>query len=544
MELVALHNEGLIDVIEAFASLKNDPSKGSAFFRTRSVFEKALPDLDAPVLSTMHCVLRLFRNAGKDFAAGMIIESFIGFCSKDISRPREALAQIEKNPDAFADLLVATLVAGSHLDNPFYLAQAIRLCGDSNIELRRHAVFSIGRLDWPDGATVPDSALAALEHSAAMETDDQVLANVVRSVFALFKLDKTRELRAVALIASALSKGDDYTCHAASELFHFHTGALPASLLDTLSGPLVRVKTTNRGTLDNIDWGISHLLKESFSEKGIQILQNLLLAHPNELTMKIFDVTAGEIVRNRALLSKVLTRWFLRGDRALCDGVHTIVCAHHGDDLQLEIDPAELKPADPIHIIFIARKAIGYLFTRPICAVTILISLMRHTTDDGVLGELCALLFDPLLLNFTGKAREYVMQQSKIESGKVKDAIDKALKTVDDYLDNLRSTGNLAALHPGEAQREAHHRHYSRLMAESFKAAEAGSVLMHLISKTVLLYGRKSISYVYGPNGQSQRMEIPLQRHGIQMEFPRMENIDPFGLDYMIRTFRCERLRV
>ena len=105
LELVALHNEGLIDVVGAFESLKNKSSNGPDFFLTRHVFEKALPDLDAPVPSVMRCVLQLYRGAGQDWAAGTIFKSFIDFCEKDPSRPREALAEIEASPDDFADLL-------------------------------------------------------------------------------------------------------------------------------------------------------------------------------------------------------------------------------------------------------------------------------------------------------------------------------------------------------------------------------------------------------------------------------------------------------
>jgi hypothetical protein len=542
LELVALHNEGLIDVVGAFESLKNKSSNGPDFFLTRHVFEKALPDLDAPVPSVMRCVLRLYRDAGQDLAAGTIFKSFIDFCEKDPSRPREALAEIEASPDNFADLLPGTLIAGSRIDNPFYLAQGIRLCEDKNIELRRRAVFSLGKFNWPKGIGVFDAALAALERSATAETDDQILAGIVKSAFALLQQHKAQEPRVVALIPTALSKGDEYTLHAASEVFGFHTGELTATLLDALFVHLVRVKSTNKGTLDNVDYGISHLLKSSDPEKAIQFLEDLLLTHPDELTIEVFDGAVSEMLSNKALISKVLTRWFLRGDRVLCDGVHTIIGAHHGDDLSLEIDPSELKPADFMHILFVARKAIGYLFMQPIGAATVLISLMRNTTDDKILTELGALLFDPLLLNFTGKLREYLVQQSWREFAQVKATIDQALKAIDKYLEDLRSVGTLAALHPGETQREAHHRHFSRLMAESWKAAEAQSVFLNFVSKSVVLYGRKSIHYIHGADGQPHRREIPLQSHGTEMEVPRMGNLDPFGLDYMLRIFRNERL--
>ena len=542
LELAALHNEGLIDVVAGFENLKNQ-SSGPDFFLTRHIFEKALPHLNAPVPAVMRCVLRLYRDAGQDMAAGTIIEGFVGFSAKVASRPRDALKEIEADPDSFAELLTPAIAAGSRIDNPQYLAEAIRLCEDKNIELRRCAVYSIGRLNWPEGALVPDSAFAALERAANIETDDRILAGVVKSAFALWQRDKASEDSAVTLITSALSKGDEYTLHAASEVFGFYTSELPTWLVNSLLPHLMRVKPGNKGTLDNIDYGISHLLKKSNSEQGIRFLEDLLLAHPGRLTLKAFDSAAAEIHTNKALFNKVLTRWFLRGDPALCEGIHTMAAAHHGNNLKLEIDPAELKPADLVHVMFVARKALGYLFFQPVSAASVLISLMRHAANDEILKELGELLFDPLLLNFTGSAREYVARQAALESSKVKKTMGKSLKAIDDYLDTLRSVGTLPALHPCEAQHEAYDRNFSRMMAESFKAAEAQSPLLSIISKSILLYGRKSIDYVYNADGQSHRMETDLKSHRTEIEYPRLEQIDPYGLDYRLRVFRMERFR-
>ena len=60
----------------------------------------------------------------------------------------------------------------------------------------------------------------------------------------------------------------------------------------------------------------------------------------------------------------------------------------------------------------------------------------------------------------------------------VKAAIDQALRHIDDYLENLNSVGSLAALHPGTAQREACHRHFSR--GASVGAGDAPSLCIGL----------------------------------------------------------------
>ncbi|NTV51340.1 MAG: hypothetical protein HGA69_00690 [Desulfobulbaceae bacterium] len=543
LELVALHNEGLIDVVEAFQSLKNDSSNGPDFFLTRNIFEKALPDLEAPVSAVMQCVLHLYLDAGRDLAAGTIINSFIDFCTRKASRPHDALEEIEVSPGKLAHLLPATLIAGSQIDSSFYLGETIRLCNDENIELKRGGLFSIGKINLPEDIKELGVAFSAMEYAVEREADDQILSSVIKSAFSLLPRDKSQELRAIALIISALQKGDNYSLHVASEIFGFHTGELPTTLREAFFVDLLRVKPTHKGTLDNVDYGISHLLKNGNSETAIQFLETLLLKHSGELTMEVFDGVASEILSNKVLISKVLTRWFLKGDQVLCEAVHAIVGANHGNGLLLEIDLTELNSSDSGHILFIARKVIGYLFIQPISVASVLISLIRNAADDKVLKELGALLFDPLLLNYTGKARDYIIKQSGSESGKVKETIDSALKEIDTYLEELRSVGSLPALHPSEAQREAYNRHFSQLMAESWKAAEAKSVFLNLIPKSVLLYGRKSISYVYGSDGQPHRQEIPLHSHGSEMEFPRMQTLDPVGLDYMLRVFRNEQLK-
>jgi hypothetical protein len=286
------------------------------------------------------------------------------------------------------------------------------------------------------------------------------------------------------------------------------------------------------------------LIKTGEHERAIRFLEELLLLHPSKLTLKVFDSAAREILKSGAVMSKVLTRWFLRGERTLCEGVQEIAGTYHGDDLRIEIDPAELTPLDFVHVIFIAHKAIGYFFMKPVTAASVVISLMRVAPNDEVLHELGELLLSPLLMNYTGSMCEYVAKQAAHESGKVKETIDKALASIEKYLEDLRGVPNLPALHPSQAQRESHRRHMAESMAESMRAAEKQSVFFGLFSRNTLLYGRKSINYIYAGDGQPKRMELPLTSHSVKMELPRMYNLDPDGVDYMLRVFRLERLRV
>lgn len=542
-ELAMLHNEGLLDVVVAFEDLKNNAPGGPDFFLTRRVFEQALPYVNASVAPVMQCVLELFHAAGQDMVAGTIFNAYIEFCTKDAARPRDALKLIESHPAALADLLAATIAAGSQLDNPYYLAELLRLIRHPDIEVRRRAVFSVSTIHWPKGERVSATAIAALEEAVAAENNDRILASAIKSSFALFRQDKTLEERVVTLIEVALSKGDEEALHTASELLWLGTKELPVALLHLLLRHLKQVKPENIGTLNNVDLGIAHLLKRDEPEQGLRFLEELLVTHKGRLNIKVLDGAAAEIRQSPALLSKVLTRWLLRNERALHEAVHEIAGTHYGGDLGIEIDPSELEPADHVHILFTARKAIGYFFMKPVTVASAVISLMRYAPDDDTVDALGQLLLDPLLLNYPGGMRDYVKEQADRESGMIKEAIENALTAIEQYLEVLCSVPELPALHPGQSQRETYRRHMSESMTKSMKAAEKTSIFHNLFARSTLLYGNKSINYIFVGDGEPRRMEIPLSNHGVSMEFPRMDNIDPYGLDYMLRVFRQERLR-
>ena len=194
--------------------------------------------------------------------------------------------------------------------------------------------------------------------------------------------------------------------------------------------------------------------------------------------------------------------------------------------------------------MFVAQKVIGYLFTKPITATSILISLMRLAPDDKTLECLGKLLLDFLLINYPGSVLEYVEAQARRETRKVKATLDKALAKLTAYLDTLSAVPVLAALHPGQAHREACSRYRGKLSKASLEKAEKHSVFRNFALKINLLYGRKSINYVDGIGGPPRRMEMPLTSYSVEMESPRMEHLDQHSLNYMLRIFRAGRWRI
>jgi hypothetical protein len=538
-ELVSLHNEGLIDVIDGFRDLRNEPGTGGDFFIIRHILEQALPRLRAPILPVMDCVLHLTREAGHDMAAGTLYPPFIEYCTGEPSRPKESIKHIEASGEHLADLLVPIIIAGTSIDVEFYLNEAIRLTNHENIEIRKRAIFSLGRIQINENLNFYARTLTCLELSVNKENDDELLGNIIRSAFRLYKQDKLKSERTTDLIKSALSESGDFKLYVASELLWVDFDELPETLLDTLLVHLRQVRPQHKGTINNIDYGLVKLLEREDPIKGIELLENLLLANSDDLSLGDFDDVARMFLMNNDILGRLLTRWFLRGERVLCEGVRTIINLAHGYNMQLSINPSELNLSDSAQIPFLARKAIGYLFSTPVTAASIIISLIEHAKEKATIGELSELLFDPLLINYPGQVQEYLSRQT--ESEKVGAVVEAVLKLFNEYLADLRSTGEIPELHPSQAHRDAYQRYFSRLVSESMKKAEKDSVFLSIFPKSVLLYGRKSISRVYGSDGQSERVEFPLKSYSTGVELPRHDIIDHFGLDYMLVMFRAEK---
>lgn len=541
-ELARLHNDGRIDLVAAFSALRNQNDQDINFFTTRRMFEKALPQLDANVADIIPCENILYGEARSDGMAGTILTAFIEYCANDPARPGEALSVIDQQDD-LGRLLPSALIAGSRTDFDTFLAKTLEYTESEVLQKKLQAVYAIGRLAWTGERKVPEPAYERLDVLTEIEPADHILGNVISSAYALIANADSDQGRLVTVIDKALEKGGDMSIHAASSIFGFETKDVSDALMDTLFPHLLHVNPKNKGTIDNIAFGIDHLLRSGATSKAIEVIEGIFLRNPGELSIAAFDSARGTILTSNDLLRRVVTRWLLNGAPVLGKAVHDMIQGVGGSPIKLEVDRDELDPLTPVTCIFVARKAIGYLFHAPISAASILISLMKLAPDKGTLDALTELLFDPLLMNYTGEALEYVREQSTGSPKKVKAAMKAAIDAVETYLDDLRSIDILPELHPSVAHREAYYRVHSRVMAESYKEAEKQSVFLNLIHKSILLYGRKSVTYVWGPDGSHRRIETPLQSHSVQFETPRGEQLDPFGTDLLLRTFRMEQMR-
>lgn len=542
LALVRINIDHGIDVVGHFGELKstNDTHR---FFDLRRLLELALAKMNCLTEETMRCVLHLTAEAGQDMTAGCLFEPYIEFCSKVSVRAEEALNLVINDKD-LQDMLSPVLQAGSRLDLVLYHDIAVTLTQDGDIAIRTGAVHSLGQLLYDEETSLIENSMTVLTEIVARETDDLLLANALKAMVNLYLQNRDLGDDLTSNVADALNSGASAVLHAASELLAFNAKDLPTEILPILSEHLIKVPPANGGTINNIGFGLAALLKFADPAEGIKLLEELLKASDGATTIDALGSVRTTIVQSRALLNKLATRWFLSGNPFLGRAIARIIEHEYGNTPALAVDPEELPNTDFAHIYFVARKAIGFLFLYPFTAVTFVLSLIDLTSGTETPGALKELLFDPLMLSFPGPLKKtfepYLSGDFDNPSAM---ACAETSERFESYITDIKTAGKIIEHHPPQSHQELYVRHFTREMSDAMKSAEKNSVFLSMVKKSVLLYGRKWITYVESPNQPTRRTESPLQSFETSMDMPRIQNIDPVGLDYMLRAFRVEQLK-
>ena len=524
-----LHNANKIDILSLTEGAPFESISQNSFFAGQHFFCEIIPKLKGSTHELMRCVSRLVKKAGQDLAANQPNVAFRQWCSVDLGRAQEVV-NLARDGDSIASEFLTFALEAAQL-----FEEAIEILQTNTNAHRLSAMTAISRMKLGDEEI--QKALNAFLASLDDEADDVLLANILSSAFAL--------VAASGKQSPLLLKITRWVCERPGPQVHFccartiwvHAEILTEELLSPLVHVLRFLDPTHTRTLGELDSGLRNLLATPFVKSGIGLLATLLTTHPKQIRISNFESFGHALVKRDDEFQKVLISWLLSGEKPLCDALSEIF-SMSGTDRSIDIASSNLQ-LEPKSQIFICRKAIGYFFLFPLFASSILISVLRVCSGD-VSKVIAALLFDPLLRNYGGKLRECLARTEHDDPAFrfVRLALDDAER----YLADLKSVSEIVEISPSESERQAAYRRDADEVRKSHKAAMNQSVLMSLVKRSVILYGKRTLTYVQGPGDQQKLVEMDLKSHSIGWELPRTTIIDPVGLDFMLRVFRNERL--
>lgn len=536
--LIEMHNDGSIDVLEPARSIASSSIDQHQFFTVMHAYTDLIPSLVADAPAMLAAVKGLTARAGNDMASGMPNGAFRTWAEQH-DRAQATLAAIDPADPEDSAYLFLGLQALAKSDAAEALTIAINYLQGPDVPARSAAAKAIGTFALMTTET-RSAAVAAL--SAAVPTaDDNNLGHVLTAICEIARAHQELAPEATKLIEASTPKVSDQAIHQLSLELMFHGEELPPEIVAGLTAIVQKVPIGNKGTLTNIDAFAGKLIDHKRLDEALALITPLIAAHEDLTSMDTLDGTSHALLRLPPdQFAQVMTGWLLSLDRNLGAATMALVGDHHGDTpLIVEVGDTALGLDDADRIL-LAHRAIGWLFIHSITAASLLLGLLKGASEPAR-QAIADILFDPLLINYSGDLAAWLTERARTASDPEKATITDLLARLEAYIEGLRKAGRIKELRPSERERliERHRQH--RSMQEAHKAAEKKSVFMSIVSRSVLLYGNRSISYFEGPDGNKQRNEMKLHSFSHSIESPRLDILEPFDLDYTLRVFRAMR---
>jgi hypothetical protein len=530
---IALHNSGQLELLRLTGTPEFAALATHAFFTVQHFFCEAIPKLETPVESLMRAVRALVEKAGNDGAANLPKVAFRNWCAADLARARAIVHDAEQGDALSISFLTVALDALGDVD----LARgAVTKYAD---ERRLSGLFALGHIKSADSKEAEDTIALLLPFTEAGQ-DDVVRCNALMSVFNICGQFASLTSAAVPRVVAAASvvPGPLVQLNLVRAMW-LHAKRIDRGSMKAALDALRVIDPTKAGIVHDLDNALSTLLKLPDGDLALDFLTDILSPDDSGFDLEQFKNVQHQMATgDRDRLFKLVVRWLLTGNHKLCAAVPAILTTGgHATPFNTTTQGLGLTSDDQI---FLAYKAIGYLFTNPVVAASIIVASLRDC-DKATAKTLGELLFDPLLVNYGGKARDYLRT---IKAGDAAHRpVKTALKQADAYVKGLDIKVPIKELHPTEYQRSVERMRTQDMMRNAHKQAEKMSVIMSLVHRTTLLYGRRSITFVPGPDNKRQPVTMDLHSFSTSFELPRMEIIDPVGLNLILVQFRGAKRR-
>lgn len=535
--LADLHNGGEIDVLGLVTRDSIQAFQGQVFWGGQQVYRALIRRIQSSAEALLHVVQIIIEAAGQDMAAGMPAEEFSQWCGAEPSRPKELMDLVDRKVPHSDRFLTIAIKQGVVVDRPYFLDRAHGFLASGSKTETQAAINALGQISCQDDAEW-DRLVAAFSDLVA--ADDTIRAPLITAVARHLKdAPPSRRDELTALAIAGLKQHGDYTLDTAARTLAFDPEHLPDELVDALLEALLAIKGENKGTVEMLDLALMKLVQNGHAERARRYLEHILRREQDRIEFEELD-SLSYTLRNAGgrVLEDWVVAWLLDGDYDLCRAMNDALFGAGADEFVFRIDFARFSLADTDYP-YLARKAIATFFLKQSIMASLLVSLLR-SAPAGATDAIVDLLVDPVLINYAGITDVYLKPISGDSTDPAQAAVQRALEGQEAYLEGLRSIGMVPELHPSERERQLEWQRHSDRMAEAWRAARKKSMLAQIATESLILYGTRAVSWFKDHTDEQRRIETPMGRISHSFEMPRVEIVDPIGLQLMLLHFRGE----
>lgn len=541
--LTQFHNSKKVDLLEAFSNLKNDRQHGRDFWILQDLFVTIAPQLDVHTDTLMKVVDQLVGEGGEDLASNRPNSAFRDWLKIRPDETDRLLQRAQQSAETKFSLLTFVFEAGATFNFKKYKDAAIEFLKNESERNRISAATALGRIDASHNDQDQAECIDALCQFAETAESDHELTTAIGAMLAAYARAPEIGAEKVLKVIQAVSKHGYPNLHyvMADSLGHNHrnySGELQTEIITALGN----TDPSMKGVVDQIDFSFAQCLSSSNRAVIADCIQKLCEHTTTPLELEKLDsFTHALTAQNRSELSWFVIHWLRFGSHTMRLQIPAIFHRHLNDDAQFLFSLNEFDFTDE-ELLFICKKAIGYFLINISVVVSILTMCLEACKNEKIAEQISEFLFDPLMLNFSGQARQAVEQEASKKSPQQYLLI-RALEAHDKYIEGLRSVGSIKEMHPSPSERQSQAERQRQEFARSHKEAEKQSVFLNFVTRQTLLSGRGSVHYLKSPDGTLHRCTSLLSSHGTSIEFPRLEAIDPVYFQHMILKFRQTQLQ-
>lgn len=471
------------------------------------------------------------------------------WCHTSPDRPLELLRQIESGALLAQRFhcLQACLSTGLQADADFYLAKAIEFLQHGDAIRRAQAARTLSNLSSEVRGTTADlveTILAVIERETDPSVQEALLAlalawqkdapvELERSTYRLIESSTSPvTLAAKKAIARALmGTSNAYSAQVRRDLLALLASSQPEDELVSL-----------------LDIVLAGLIRKGEVSEARGVVEKFILGDPavpfTQFTSVLHELENGDA----AVLDKWVVGWLQSESLSLSLALRRcLFAASEGRVFTFDFSQALDVPESDY--LFIARKGLGTFFTKPLFIASLLVSLIR-SASGATLNALESLLFDPVLINYSGLQSDYLDEIAASSTDPASKAVHRALQELQKYLEGFGGAFILE-LQPSERQRQLEHHRRNEEMQNDMVEARKSSIIGSLVSEKVLLYGTGMASWVPefpSPQdmaddemGTMRRMEQSLATIQHTFQIPRHSVLEPSTLEIQILNFLYEK---
>lgn len=528
-----LHNEGEIDILSIVREENFNNIEPGLFFFGQAIYCKIIPLLNVSPNELMRVTEFLAKKGGDDLASNQPYAAFQEWIRADASRAQEVLRLTKASDSPAKNFLTLALIEVGHHD------EAISIGRIDHGNYKVSAIVALGKMKYYND----DDALQALNflREVALEpSSDFVSANILDSTLAILASSEGVSSNVFIEIADTIyGKAGPQTQYTAATSIWAYRSVIDENILDKLFRFFDNFNPEHKGICKELDHGLRVLLDTPLRGRVIAFLEDQSLKTNGVPLAELSGVGRKLTESTDQAYFDLLIKWIIIGNSNLCEFLFNQMNTTKAEN-SLNNVCVSGNIIKNIDISIICKRVIGNFFIHSVITGKILVGILRGCSEKQgrVVSEL---LFDPMLINYGGKLREYL---GKIPADdRAYKGTRRALKAYKAYWNEVQRAGFIKELWPSELNRQVKREKMQEQARVIYRGAEKKSVFMGLFHRSTLLHGHRSLTYITDPNGESRTIDMKLREHSVLFEMPRMQVIDPCGLEYMLRVFRFKGIK-